>query len=431
MRFNFSIMIKRFFLLPFLVVGFIAQAQSVGNSPYAAFGIGDTKYDNFVESSSMGGINTAYIWDFNNSFNFKNPAANTNFGLSSIRFQANNENNFYTSDYNNVNSKKNSSYLSGLSIAFPLSQKLKFGMGYQPYSSKKYEILTSQTLTDGTIKANRFSGQGTLNTIQAALGYQVTKEFALGIRSNFYFGKLDDVEELTYSNADLINGFDTSNKIKSFNFTLGSTYQKKLKNDKKFTLGATYTFGTTGNLETEFVNSTYYYYGEQKYNYTELESAKSKDKNLIPTEFSIGAGYGKDAKWFASLQLDYKKGTTTLFLGKPFVYQDSYRVSAGGWYVPNYNDFRSYLNRVVYRYGAFYEKGNLSINNTNINQYGVTAGVTLPFEKSNAVRMSGIDLGLELGRRGTLSNNLIQQNFINLKIGVNFADKWFQKRVYQ
>ena len=88
------------------------------------------------------------------------------------------------------------------------------------------------------------------------------------------------------------------------------------------------------------------------------------------------------------------------------------------------------MNRVVYRYGAFYEKGNLEINGKNINQYGVTLGATLPFQKSNVVNMSGIDLGIELGRKGTLQNNLIQQNFVNFKIGINFSDKWFRKNEY-
>ena len=424
-------MIKRIFLLPFIAVGLSVEAQSLGNSPYAAFGIGEVKYDNSVETSSMGGINTAYIWDFNNSFNFKNPAANTNLELSSFRVQMTNENQSLKSDFNGLSANKHSNYLSNISIAFPISKKLKFGLGYQPYSSKRYDIITSKILADSTVKANRFYGEGTLSTIQAAFGYQVNKEFAVGLRSNFYFGKLSDVEELAYSNAELINGFETSNKIKTFNFTLGSTYQKKFKNDKKLTLGATYTFGTTGNVKTQFLNSTYYYYLDQKLNVTEIEKKTSEDKNLIPTEASLGIGYGHDAKWFASAQIDYKKGSTTMFLGQPFTYQDSYRISAGGWYLPNYNDFRSYFNRVVYRYGAFYEKGNLSVNGTNINQYGITAGVTLPFEKSNAVRMSGIDLGLEFGRRGTLENNLIQQNFFNVKVGINFADKWFQKRVYE
>lgn len=421
---------KRIFLLPFLAITFGLHAQSIGNSPYATFGIGEVKYDNSVETSAMGGINTAYIWDFNNSFNFKNPAANTNLELTSIRVQATNENQFLKSDYNKLDITKHSTYLSNISIAFPISKKLKFGFGYQPYSSKKYDLITKVDLGNGESKQNRFHGEGTLSTIQGAFGYQITPEFALGLRSNFYFGKLSDIEELTYTNAELINGFETSNKIKSFNFTLGTTYQKKFKNDKKLTLGATYTFGTTGNLESNYVNSTYYYANDTKVNYTEIESYNSEDKNLIPTEASLGLGYGQDAKWFASAQVDYKKGSTTYFLGKPFIYQDSYRVSAGGWYLPNYNDFRNYLNRVVYRYGAFYEKGNLSINGKNINQYGITAGVTLPFEKSNAVRMSSIDIGLELGQKGTLENNLIRQGFFNVKIGINFADKWFRKTEY-
>lgn len=421
---------KRIFLLPLIAIGFGLQAQSIGNSPYAAFGIGEVKYDNSVETSAMGGINTAYIWDFNNSFNFKNPAANTNLELTSIRVQATNENQFFKTDYNNMDVTKHSTYLSNISIALPLSKKLKFGFGYQPYSSKRYDILTKIELPDGTFKGNHFQGQGTLNTVQAALGYNITPSFALGLRSNFYFGKLSDVEELAYSNATLINGFETSTKIKSFNFTLGSTYQKKLKNDRKITLGATYSFGTTSELETTFVNSTYYYASDQKDNVTELQKKTSKDKNLIPVEASFGVGYGHDGKWFLSSQLDYKKGTTTDFLGNPFVYNNSYRVAVGGWYLPNYNDFRNYLNRVVYRYGAFYEKGNLEINGKNINQYGVTLGATLPFQKSNVVNMSGIDLGIELGRKGTLQNNLIQQNFVNFKIGINFSDKWFRKNEY-
>lgn len=422
---------KRIFLLPFLAIALGLQAQSMGNSPYASFGIGEVKYDNSVETSAMGGINTAYVWDFNNSFNFKNPAANTNLEITSIKVQANNENQFFKTDYKNLDVTKHSTYLSNISIAFPISKKVKFGFGYQPYSSKKYNLVRSETLENGSIKANRFYGEGTLNTVQAAFGYQINKEFALGIRSNFYFGKLADVEELALSDAVLINGYETSNKIKTFNFTVGSTYQKKFKNDEKLTLGATYTFGTTGNLTTNYINSSYYYAADTKVNVTEIENKSSESKNLIPTEFSFGVGYGKEAKWFASTQIDYKKGTSTLFLGKPFTYNDSYRISAGGWYLPNYNDFRNYLNRVVYRYGVFYEKGNLNINNTNINQYGITAGLTLPFQKSNAVRMSSVDLGLELGRKGTLDNNLILQNFFNVKIGINFADKWFQKRVYE
>ena len=125
----------------------------------------------------------------NNKFNFKNPAANTNLDLTCFSVEGTNENNFYTSDYNNVKSTKHSTYLSNISIAFPISKKLKFGLGYQPYSSKTYNVVNSQMLSDSTYQYNRFVGKGTLSTVQAALGYHINNNFALGLRTNYYFGK--------------------------------------------------------------------------------------------------------------------------------------------------------------------------------------------------------------------------------------------------
>lgn len=416
-----------------MVAGYFLNAQSIGNSPYGAYGIGDVKFDNTVDISSMGGISTAYIWDFNNNFNFRNPAANTNLELTTLKVEGTNENNYYKSDFNNVNTTKHSTYLSNIAIAFPISRKIKFGMGFQPYSSKTYNILTTSDLnqTDNILEAHRFHGEGTLNTVQAAFSYQINPEFAVGLRSNFYFGKLYDIEEVTFTGAELISGYSNSYKIESFNFTLGTTYQKKLANDRRFTAGATYTFGNTGSMKNVYTNSTYYYLlGENKAYETIIEEKTTYDKKFLPQEASLGLGYGHDTKWFLGAQLDYKKGENFNFLGQTLNYQDSYRYSVGGWYLPNYNNFRSYFSRVIYRYGAYYEKGNLQINGSSINKMALTAGVTLPFEKSQINRMNSIDIGLELGKRGTLDNNLIRQNFINLRVGINFADKWFGKKLY-
>lgn len=426
---------KRIFVLSSLVAGYFLNAQSIGNSPYGAYGMGDVKYDNTVDISSMGGISTAYIWDFNNNFNFRNPAANTNLELTTLKVEGTNENNYYRSDFNNIKTDKHSTYLSNISIAFPISRKIKFGMGFQPYSSKSYDIGTNKEVNDGNNNVIRevhnFHGEGSVSTVQAALSYQINPEFAVGLRSNYYFGKLYDIEEVAFTGAELISGYSNNYRVSAFNFTLGSTYQKKLENNHKLTVGATYTIGNSGTLKNTYTNSTYYYLvGETKGSETIVDQQVNYDKKFLPQEGSLGLGYGKEAKWFLSAQVDYKKGESINFLGNPFFYQDSFRYSVGGWYLPNYNDFRSYFSRVIYRYGAYYEKGNLQINGTNINKYAITAGVTLPFQKSTINRMNSIDLGIEVGKRGTLDNNLIRQNFINLRVGINFADKWFAKRLY-
>lgn len=429
---------KKIFVLSLISVGYFLNAQNLSNSPYATYGIGDIKYDNTIETSSMGGISTAFISDFTSNFNFANPANNANFELTSIKLEATNENNYFKTDYNNTKSTKHSTYLSNISLAFPLSPKLKMGLSYQPYSSKSYEILHTDELKDENnatyYRYNRFKGSGTLNTAQIALGYKINDKFAVGARANYYFGNLYDLNELAYSGAELINGYETKNSIKNFNFTLGASYQNlNTSTDRKLTIGATTTFGNTSNMTTDYVNSTYYYSdaGQTvKANESVIEQKRTDSKNLMPLQASLGVGYGEENKWFLSVQGDYKKGESIAYFGQSLDLQDSYRISAGGWYLPNYNNFRSYFSRVVYRYGAFYEKGSLQIAGQNINKFGVSAGVLLPFKNSSITRMSGLELGLEVGKRGTLKNNLINQNYINLRVGFNFADKWFRKTLY-
>lgn len=424
---------KKIFVLSFISVGYFLNAQSLSNSPYATYGIGDVKYDNTIETTSMGGISTAFISDFTSSFNFANPANNTNFELTSIRLEATNENNYFKTNYNDTKSTKHSTYLSNIAIAFPLSSKVKMGLSYQPYSSKSYEIQNSQTI-DGTEFQNKFKGSGTLNTAQVAVSYKVNQEFSVGARANLYFGNLYDINEFTASNSEFINGYETKNSIKNFNFTLGTSYQHlNTRTDKKLTIGATATFGNTSNMTTDYKNSTYYYTDTaltEKANETIIEQKSTSSKNLLPLQASLGVGYGSENHWFFSGQLDYKKGEDISYFGKTIDFQDSYRISAGGWYLPNYNNFRNYFSRVIYRYGAFYERGSLKLDGTSINKFGISGGVMLPFKTSSITRMSGLELGLEVGKRGTLKNNLINQNFINLRIGFNFADKWFRKTLY-
>lgn len=425
---------KKIFVVSFISVGYFLNAQSLSNSPYATYGIGDVKYDNTIETVSMGGISTAFISDFTSNFNFANPANNTNFELTSIKLEATNENNYFKSNYNDMKSTKHSTYLSNIALAFPLSPRMKMGISYQPYSSKSYDIVSDQKLADGNVtQQNAFKGGGTLNTAQVAVSYKVNDQFSVGARANLYFGDLYDLNELRLANTEFVNGYETKNRIRNFNFTLGTSYQKlNTRTDKKFTVGATATFGNTSNMTTEYINSTYRYADAAgtKINESIIEQKETNSKNLLPLQASLGVGYGSENHWFLSGQVDYKKGEDISYFGKTFDFQDTYRISAGGWYLPNYNNFRNYFSRVIYRYGAFYERGNLKLEGNSINKFGISAGVMLPFKNSSITRMSGLEIGVEVGKRGTLKNNLINQNFINLKVGFNFADKWFRKTLY-
>jgi hypothetical protein len=306
------------------------------------------------------------------------------------------------------------------------------GISYQPYSSKNYDITNTTTDANGNItQANHFVGNGTVNTFQVALGYKINSEFAVGAKANYYFGNLSDKDEFTVAGAELINGYEGTTKIRNFNLTLGTSYQKLMKMDHKLTFGATATFGNTKNPTTQYTNSTYYLDSNgNKAGEDIIEQVDSKTKNLLPFQASIGAGYGEENRWFISGQIDYKKAQDVYYFGRLMDMQDSYRIAAGGWWLPNYNNFRNYFSRIVYRGGLYYEKGSLKIGDKTINEVGLTVGALFPFKNSSVTRMSGLELGLEVGKRGTTQNNLINQNFVNLKVGLNFADKWFRRSLY-
>lgn len=430
---------KRILTLSLMGLGAVHYAQSIGNTPYGAYGIGDVKYDNTIDITAMGGVSVAYVNDFGHKFNFSNPSANTNFNLSAFSIEATNENSFFKSNYGVMDSKKHSTYLSNISLAVPLSKKVKFGINYQPYSSKSYKVLLSETLEEGSYKFNRFQGKGTLSTVQAALGYHLSEAFALGVKTNFYFGKLYDIEEVFYNKlTPFVSGYETSHKVRTFDFTMGATYQKKLAQDRKITLGATYNFGATGNMISRYKNSTYILGGTNEVtNETIVEEKETQDRNLIPQKGSLGLGYGREGKWFYGTQVDFKKGRQIQYLGQPFELQNSYKIAVGGWILPNYNNFRNYFSRIIYRFGAYYEKGDLNLSlfnstaQTNVNKMAVTGGLSLPFANANINAINGMDVGFEVGKRGTLKNNLINQTFVTFKLGLTFSDRWFQKRQYE
>jgi hypothetical protein len=86
----------------------------------------------------------------------------------------------------------------------------------------------------------------------------------------------------------------------------------------------------------------------------------------------------------------------------------------------------SYAKRITYRAGFKYEKTGLIVNSTSINDVGMTFGFGLPITGS----LSNTNIGFEFGKKGTTSNNLVQENYFNISIGVSLNDKWFVKSKY-
>ncbi len=102
--------------------------------------------------------------------------------------------------------------------------------------------------------------------------------------------------------------------------------------------------------------------------------------------------------------------------------------------MPKINSISSYWDRVTYRGGLRFEKIGLAVdgsgtgaNFTSIDDFGMSFGLGLPLKQ-----LSTVNLGFEYGKRGTTSNNLIEENYFNVRLSLSLtasgAQGWFRKR---
>jgi hypothetical protein len=65
------------------------------------------------------------------------------------------------------------------------------------------------------------------------------------------------------------------------------------------------------------------------------------------------------------------------------------------------------------------------VNNQQINDLGVSFGLSLPVSLA-----SSLDMAFKVGQNGTLANDLIRERYFKITIGATVNDRWFVRRKY-
>jgi hypothetical protein len=66
------------------------------------------------------------------------------------------------------------------------------------------------------------------------------------------------------------------------------------------------------------------------------------------------------------------------------------------------------------------------IGGESINDLGLNLGIGLPI----GTFTSNLNLGIEMGKRGTTNAGLVQENYFSVFASLSFNDRWFVKRKY-
>ena len=150
----------------------------------------------------------------------------------------------------------------------------------------------------------------------------------------------------------------------------------------------------------------------------------------IPTTATLGVGYGEDKKWFLGAEYSFQELSSfenELTPASNLEYQNAQTYRLGGYYIPDYTSFTSYMKRLTYRAGAKVSKSGIVVDNKEINDFGITFGLGLPLS-SMSRSLSNINIGFELGKRGTKYGDLVEESYFKVNVGLSLNDKWFIPR---
>ncbi|MDZ7261636.1 MAG: hypothetical protein ONB05_05975 [candidate division KSB1 bacterium] len=383
---------------------------SNGASFYSNKGIGLLSYFTTGQGMGMGGIGIAII--DNISLNHLNPATlvptpmtrlSGTFLYQTVSMKSPGEKGF--SRYANAN---------GLHFLMPLKRNISFSIGLTPVTLVDFEMRS-----EGEVSYRKqVRGNGGLNRVVLSLFYAPIEKIYLGFSFNYNFANIEETWVVDFYSDEFNDTQDVlSTRLWGPNFTTGLIFRLR----KDWTMGVIYSTATQLRAKT----SARYNFNEAPYNFAEESLAQYHQVNF-PYAWGIGSAYTIKHKVLLGADFYTQAWHQFALDGKKLPgYHNSYRLSLGGQYTPSKDPLSSYFKRVCYRAGFFQETLYFEYQTRNkIKEYGATLGLGFPFYHDSG----RIDLAAEIGKRGTLAQNPVEENFVNVFITITVGERWFQRR---
>ncbi len=415
----------------FAATGLYAQNGSV--SPYSYFGIGELQSKGTMENQMMGGIG---MFADSIHINLKNPAAlsklgvkfGEDFGITTYTFGLSHNR---LSLENNTESQSSSvTNLEYLSLAMAIKKGFGIGFGILPYSSVGYNLVSESINNNDVLVTNIFEGDGGLNKVYFSVGYEFIENLSAGVTANYVFGTLNYDRIQSIENVQFGTFDNRSSKVEGMDFNYALNYNPTV--DDKYNIFASVRVNTQANLTSKnkkAIGSLSTTTGQNvEVTNVDLDAVNLKNTELkIPTTATLGLGFGEHRKWFLGAEYSFQglSSFSNDFIDEDNIeYEDASSFAFGGFYIPDHSAFSGYYKQITYRAGLRMDKTGMTINNKEINNFGITFGFGLPMRGS----FSNLNLGFEIGKRGTTYADLIEESYFKVNFGLSLNDIWFRKR---
>lgn len=403
------------------------------NVPYSRFGIGELRTGVSPMLRGMGNISSAYANPY--ALNTDNPASYGSLKLTT--YEAGGDAGTRTTRIGTSEYKSGNATLSYMNVGIPVSKHVGVSLGLRPVS-KSYYSLADTTVIPGYGQAiTQTQGDGTINYGFIGAGGKY-KGISIGFNFGYMFGTLVSNNYMQdYNDSQKVQkaAFLSSTKVGGIYWKSGAQYETKLNKKLSLRIGGTFTLSQSLNtslnenwISVSNASTTVNANGISEFTSDTLYSVtESKNTIVLPMTYSIGAQLFNTDKWAAGVDFTSTNWSEFRKYGKTdSVADNTMRIAVGAEYTPGANSLRKYFQRVTYRIGFYYGNDYVRLNNTDLNYYAATAGLSLPFKRST----DRLHLAFEYGKRGN-GSTLYEENFLKFSLGISLNDKWFIKRKYE
>lgn len=398
-----------------ILISFSSFSQSISSSPYSLYGVGSLYDADFGLLPSIGSAGIALSSD--SFINNLNPASLGSLPLNHFMFDVGGKAIATTYQNNSKKENRNNFQFSHIAFAFPVTKNSGFSVALRPYSSSAFKISNLILPISDSQESYSLSatGSGGLNNFDFSYGYRFGKKLTVGASAALLFGNTVDDRVFT-----ILNSITTIHKKTDYNglrATLGTQY----KIDSTFTIGATVKLpAQIKGSKVQSVESI----NDEVVSDIQPETVSDVEDYYMPLE--IGIGISKRFKKVLNMTFDYEKSLwndtkQSDFYGD-YVNQD--RFALGFTYFNEKRNYRKYWDRVKYSAGANFDTGYLEIDGKRINNASISIGVNLPIENT----FSALNISYSYGQKGSISNNLIKENYHKLSVNLSLDGIWFVKR---
>jgi len=406
----------------------VLQGQVVSYSPYSRFGIGDLSIVSNIKSFSMG--RTQYALRDPTCIYVGNPASYAAFDTLSFVFEGGITGQALTMTTRDLSEQSRGLNVSHLLFGFPVTRWWKSSLGLLPVSSVGYNI--RDHIADEYLGRIRYlhSGEGGINQAYFGHAIRLGKHVSAGVNAAYFFGNIENSQTVTFPDSSYYIGTRTETSINpgDLYLTYGLQYETRISPDVRLVTGFVFSNAQDVHSKKTYLARSFLgtYNNVEQFVDTVILESDTKGSLRLPVNAGFGLSFENPGKWLLASDFQWQKWEDFKMFGAGDTLENSLRFSLGGNFIPDKNNLSSYWKRINYRLGLRYSKSNLNLRGNQLNEFGISFGLGLPIKKSK----TAVNLGIEIGSRGTTDNDLIRENFINFSFAVSVFEQWFIKPKY-